>query len=82
MSTFTIIAELLLVGLRAWEHHEKNKIHKKVLIIKRMRYEEESKPTHKRDQAMLDYHDHELLIISQEFLSASKDGGQDIASKS
>jgi len=68
VETFAIVAELLLVGLRMWEHHEKEKYTKLVLEMKRERYEEEGKPVVERDQAKLDYYDHELLILSRRFL--------------
>ncbi len=81
MQTFEIIAELLLVGMRMWEHHEKEKYVKLVLEIKRKRYEEEGKPVNDRDQAMLDHFDHELQLISEKFLSSTQIRRQDAAPK-
>jgi hypothetical protein len=75
MDYFTVVSELLLVGLKLWERKNKNKYFEELRNLERGRHSEEAKPLEERDQAMLDNIDYELLLLSRKFVSATKDGG-------
>ena len=81
MGHLEIITELLLVALKMWDRHDKDMYYKELREIRRKRYAEEAKSVRNRDQAMLDHYDHELLILSKRFISATSDRGQNTPSK-
>ena len=74
MEYFKIISELLIIGLNMWDRKDKEKHLKELVLLEKRRQIEEAKPLRRRDQAMLDCIDRELLLLSEQFISATKDG--------
>lgn len=64
LSLFDSLLSLAAAGLETYNIVNKNEYRKKLMKLKRIKYEEEQKPPKERDQALLDNCEHELRIIS------------------
>lgn len=72
------LLSVLGVGLRLWEHKEKNKLYEKYTHLERKIREQESLPRDKMDAAYLDSLYFELRLLCTDF---TKLAGQDAPHK-